>query len=236
MKLLDKDEIVQKKNLERKFEIDEGVKLASTIDTLRDTKAKEEKTLKVFRDASFTQIKKDLAVLGEQKVFLTEENRSLQEQNRILRIPLDDEWKTLKEEKQKLEESKKEHSSNISEFLEQSRALDKREKDLESEEEDMNEERAETRRLLEGAVETSGQAKFVLAEATKTAEAIITKAEVREKEVISRELTVSARERDIISSKELLDSRKVSLDIRERKINDKYEQLLRTTKEAKKHG
>lgn len=95
MKLLRKQEIVLKKNDERKKEIDEGVKLAKTVDVLRQTLGKEQANLAKFRTETLKSIQLDIDnkikerdELGGQINTLKEElekkKRKLQEINKII--------------------------------------------------------------------------------------------------------------------------------------------------------
>jgi chromosome segregation ATPase len=60
MKLLDKKKIVEIKAKERQTEINEGIKLAKRIDSLREIQAEEEKSLAVFRNATLKKINDDI--------------------------------------------------------------------------------------------------------------------------------------------------------------------------------
>jgi hypothetical protein len=77
MRLLDKKTIAVQKSEERKKEIEEGVKLAKSIDALRETHAKEQVSLKNFRDAMLRSIKEEIDTLIKQKESLKEEIKNL---------------------------------------------------------------------------------------------------------------------------------------------------------------
>lgn len=77
MKLLDKKTISQQRSNERKMEIDEGIKLAKKIDTLRETASKEEQNLANFRQASLDVIHTEIRTLTDEKHKLIEEIMNL---------------------------------------------------------------------------------------------------------------------------------------------------------------
>ncbi len=60
MRLLEKLQINLSKAIERKTEVDQGKKLAASVDALRELKAKEEASLTLFRDQTIAAIKKDI--------------------------------------------------------------------------------------------------------------------------------------------------------------------------------
>lgn len=80
MKLLKKEDIQQDYALERKLQIDEGMKLANRIDGLRKTLAAEEQRLKTFREGTLKAIHAEIAPLILQKQELEKEIKALQEQ------------------------------------------------------------------------------------------------------------------------------------------------------------
>lgn len=78
MKLLDKKEVLQAKNLTRETEINEGAKLARKIDALRETAALEEKKLAEFREKTLNIIKEEVDVLILRRNKLREEIHTLE--------------------------------------------------------------------------------------------------------------------------------------------------------------
>lgn len=103
MKILPKKtEIILKKNNERKLEIEEGVKLAKTIDQLRKTKVEEEASLRRFRSESLGIVKKEIDSYISQRDSLIEEVESLKRSRSELQKPLSAEWDKVKKEKDDL--------------------------------------------------------------------------------------------------------------------------------------
>jgi hypothetical protein len=85
MKLLEKNEISKIKGIERKMEIDEGIKLAKRVDTLRELSAKEQTSLSKFRDESLKQIRIEIDSLITERNNLILENKELEKKNNALR-------------------------------------------------------------------------------------------------------------------------------------------------------
>lgn len=135
MKLLDKKTIEVQKSNERKREVEEGMKLARSVDTLRETHSKEQINLKKFRDATLKSIKEECNVLEVQKNALLNEITALEEKRLQAQQPLD-----LTIERKKVEIEKKEVFELKTDLLNRETALisrealvqniDKREKQL----------------------------------------------------------------------------------------------------------
>lgn len=87
MKLLPRQEIAALKSIELKKEIDEGAKLVKKIYVLRETAAKEESTLAVFREKTLGLIREDVMRLSQER--------------NVLRIEVD----LLRKEKQELSDT-----------------------------------------------------------------------------------------------------------------------------------
>lgn len=236
MRLLDKNTIVQQKSLERKLEIDEGIKLANKVDTLRRVSAEEEKKLNTFREESLRKIREDIVPLAEKKVSLENEILVLEGIKKKLREPLDSEWLKVEEGKKVLAMDRKVLDEQKDKVFADFKELDNRRKKIEIEERRQASVRASIERELEEAVLHNGEAKKVLSESRKEADAIVKSAQDRLKLVVDREANVAARERDIINTKEVLAKKEKDLNLRELALQDKYKQLEITQTRLKKHG
>ena len=107
MKLLPKKQDLDKaKNDERKRAIDEGIKLAESVDKLRQAKLNEEKSLREWREANIKAVKVEIDKALEEKGSLlkeVEDARALREQ---LLKPLDKEWVEVKKAKEEVVKEK----------------------------------------------------------------------------------------------------------------------------------
>lgn len=73
MKLLNKDDIAHKKAQERQREVEEGLKLAKKVDSLREVRAAEEVALHTFRDETLKTIKASIVELEARAAILRAE-------------------------------------------------------------------------------------------------------------------------------------------------------------------
>lgn len=78
MKLLKKEDIQQDYALERKLQIDEGMRLAHKIDSLRKSYVEEEQKLKIFREESLRAILAEINPLILKRQKLEAEIKALQ--------------------------------------------------------------------------------------------------------------------------------------------------------------
>lgn len=95
MKLLDKKVIAEQKSSERKREVEEGMKLAKSVDALRTTHAEEQQKLKKFRDETLKLIKVEIGDLEKVRESLKKEIVVLEEKKKKAQAPIDlsNEWK-----------------------------------------------------------------------------------------------------------------------------------------------
>lgn len=84
MKLQGKKAIQNQANIQKKQQIDEGIKIATRVDDLRRTLAQEEQNLSFFRDRSIEALRKDIEPLVKERDSLKIEIKDLLEQKKIL--------------------------------------------------------------------------------------------------------------------------------------------------------
>lgn len=126
MRLLTKNEVQTLKNADRKREIDEGVKLAKKVDTLRKTSSEEESRLRLVREASTAQVLGDIARLVAEKTELEIGNSELKAERLKLEAPID-----LTEAWDEVDALGKKNESIADELLEKEITITKRESDVE---------------------------------------------------------------------------------------------------------
>lgn len=78
MRLLDKKEITADSALERKRQIDEGLRLAKRIDALRQTELEEQAKLGKFRTETLKILKEEVDMLQAKKKALLKEIETLE--------------------------------------------------------------------------------------------------------------------------------------------------------------
>lgn len=87
--LLPSTKDVQKERTEeRRNLIDEGIKIARKIDSLRDTLGKEERALKQFRDNSMSIVLKEIRVLQDERDSLKAQVKGLKKLKNTLQADI----------------------------------------------------------------------------------------------------------------------------------------------------
>lgn len=230
MRLLNKNEVNNAKVLDRQREVAEGTKLAAKVDTLRELHAIEEKGLEDFRQKTVKQIREEIDGLGAHKMALLSDISELEQERKLLQIPLDGEWEKVTKLQQVLFEEKAwldEREEKLTEDLEEANADAE---ELEKEKERVVDERERSKEMVASSGRILGEAKETLADVQSKADVILKVAEFREKETIHRELRVAAQERDNNMVTEHNRAWDNNLVTRERALKDKYATLERTMK------
>lgn len=140
MKLLpQKSDIEKSKQIERKFQIDQGVELAKNIDDMRELRAREETSLKQWRKQTIAAIQIEINQKNLEKESLNDDIAALREVRQSLLEPLNAEWKELNQAEETLEKRKLLLIQEKNEFHKKEKELDKREKTIENIEKNLRE-------------------------------------------------------------------------------------------------
>ncbi len=230
MKLLSKSDVVTLKSKERKMEIDEGVKLATRVDALREKSAQEETRLMKFRDETLqklhTDIDSKISELDEwtRKVDEVKANRD------YLLKPLDDKWDELHRKEEEVKRREEDCDSTIAIFEEKIRVIDEHEKELQldrqklsNKEDSINlilteshKDRVRAHQELEDATRARINADILLTETLKSVKLRENEVAIREREVLVVETNNRILMQEIENEKvQLLDQRQTL----EREIN-----------------
>lgn len=231
MRLLTKNEITKIRTDERKLEIDEGMKLANKVDTLRRTVLEEEAKITKFRDENIKQLREEITDGVEEKGELLAEIEALKAQKAILLEPLDAKWEKVEEQERlliELQESLNEQSLNIG-YLQSETEKQLTEANLDRERAAEQRSLAEKELLAAQIDHENSEAVFGLAEAEK--DQLVKEYENKFSALVARENELAAKERDIAATEELLATRQRNLNALEAQINDRYQTLLRTEEE-----
>ena len=130
MKLLKKSVLSQELNTQRKQQIDEGVYLATNIDTLRKSLNELEEQYQNFAQNKQIELDKQFKSLEIELKEKRLELQSLEERRIELLRPLNDEWFMLTQEKELFREKEEKLSKDILLFNENKKDIDKKNKEL----------------------------------------------------------------------------------------------------------
>lgn len=228
-RLLDKKLVTAALATERKQEIDKGIKLAKSIDALRETRVKEESELQDFRINTIRKIQIEIDAKIEENDRLSSENKLLREQRILAEAPID-----LKEEWQKVREDKQTFSSWQESLTQQSIELLAREQDSQVLSEELkrgivsvSEQLALAKRTLESAEQKYILADEALERAERQAQEILRDAQQRENHLRVREEDATNREIFLSKREVLVDAHEVDLSNREQKLKSRQELFIK---------
>ena len=225
MKLLPKTKIVSLKADERKKEIEEGAKLAKTIDVLRQTKASEETNLRKFREGSFASIKLEIDALLQERDAIQFQVTSLEEKNAQLKTGLDQESERLLLEKERLTDLDNTLRSQNEGLITASNTLLEDKHAFTLEQERLISLKLETERIAQLASEKERASEKNLAQATKRLETITELMTDSENEIKRKEADIVYRELDVRNAWDAVNKEKDRLTTLEKELTTKISTL-----------
>lgn len=230
MKLLDRNTLNNQKSLERKREIDEGVKLARKLDTLREEVSKEEVKLKKYLAETSHEVQTQINALVEEKSSLEEEIQTLSEERKILVEPLDNAWKEVKEREVKISEKEEELIQKYEDIKNKEKELRKRKAELDLEEERQQDSQKGIAKLFKEASQETLKARSLVQDATRREKEVDRKATETTRILTNREKEIEAREIDLGNLRIFLEKKDKELQNEDRRLKDLYQTLLRNQK------
>lgn len=230
MKLLLKSQIIKLKSSEKQKEIEEGLKLAKRVDSLREIQAREDKVLKDFRTNTLSEISKETLKESKKLDSLKSEVKDLEERREKALKPLDEELIKLSDRKKEIEEFERIINNRGREVANEKLDLSKRDLEL------VNKERA-VETLNKGAKElfltadsSNEQAKAKLDESVR----VFNKATIDSNGIINKamekEKLLEAREKRIFDKEEELRTKEIDLAKQFSVLRDREETLKRNLK------
>ena len=138
MKLLSKSEVVRAKSIERQQQIDEGLKLAKKVDSLREIVANEEEALNKFRTQTLEEIHQQITSKSKELEYLVSEVNDLEKRQKEALRPLNKEREEIQALRESVEESFRELREREVTLTQQERDVEKKQKDVLSKEKRAN--------------------------------------------------------------------------------------------------
>lgn len=204
MKLLDKKTVNLEKAKEKKLEIDEGVKLAKKVATLREAASKEEISLKKFRDENLKNILKEVeeATLKRDSILAQAQDAEARRE-RALR-PLTEEKEEIKAQKEELAQANQQIDEKLLSLTQKELSLDKREKDIALEEDRISDEKKRIEANYADSLREKEQSDRILRETKAHETKILSELEIKGKELLVREAKVMERETELSDRKSVV--------------------------------
>lgn len=227
MRLLDKFQINTSKALERKLEVDEGKKLAGSVDALRELQSKEQSSLSQWRDAAMSQAKRDIGESLAELAGVRSQIATAQQQRDALNKPLTDREREIDLKDAKL-------NQRVTELDERELAIRIKEGTVGTKEQDLNVKEVHLNELETGTISLNleaqrreKEARTLLRDAEKTSQAAKDYKAAVDADIGARQVDLAARENAADLRQNAQDREEVRLSLRERAIIDREEQLER---------
>lgn len=236
IRLLAKSDIDRAKANDRQREVNEGMKLAKNVDSLRETRAHEESVLNKFRDESLKETTEKISTLSKQKESLEDEVSKLQEDRIRLSAPIDltEEWEKVKRDRVEVDKDKEENFNRDIELVAREVEVHSSRKEIEDEKLRIENQKEITRKFLNEAdinLSESSKTKKEVNEWKKEAQEEMK----RQEEALSfRERNVKAREQELLVEKEKADKDRKDIQIQQIRLKDQRETLERALNRLKK--
>lgn len=202
MRLLSRIEINTQKSREREQEVQEGMKLAKRVDSLREIQAQEEASLTKFRIKTLAKIHEETKEKAARLQEITQEVQKLSLERIELQRPLDKAWKDV--------------ATKQNEIIAQEEELKKKEEDIENRDVELasqihsvaiearrlGSEKAHVAQVQKETKRSLSEAKDVLFEANNIKDRTIRAKERIENELTHREALAAVRERECMIREE----------------------------------
>lgn len=234
IRLLQKKEIDVIKAKERKIEIDEGVKLAKRIDSLREIQAEEEASLYKFRCETVSKIGKEITEKSFERDTLIHEISQLKDKRVALEKPLTAEWKSLEKEKESFAGEKKEFDKQKDLLSQKDKEVSQRIKETVDEFQRAEEKEERANKFLVEADDIKKTAEEIFISNKKERQEIKKAKRDIEKDFEIRNGRCTERGTKLITWEKDLTEKETDLANREYVLTDKYKTFERAQKYAKR--
>lgn len=233
MKLLGKQDIAKLKASEKKRDIDEGLKLAKRVDSLREVHADEEASLEKFRHETLANITAEITERSHELSTITVEVAKARRARDEALKPLDDERNALAKERNDLIEERKQAEVVKAENDAREHKLNQLIKLARVVMEHVKQRGERSAGLHLDATRDRTEASNLLAEAKSVQESALQFKSNVEAELAQRDMSVASTERRQTMRDEAQDKRERDLNARETALLDREQTLQRN---LERHG
>lgn len=219
MRLLEKQQIDAHKALEKKKEVDEGMKLARTVDNLRKVKNEEEANLRKFRDQTLIAIKAELDGLIKERDAIQTQVTALREERILAEAPIDlvKEWKQVKEDQKDIQTVKTDLFDRETKVIQQETYVESVKKDLFGREERVKEAENLAQRYVDEKKIAYDEAERVRAHVEESSTKFTKLVREEEERLRAKEHDLKMREVDLDNEKQQIEKEKA--DIKTEKLH-----------------
>lgn len=229
MRLLDKKSVNTDLAHQKKLQIEEGVKLASKVDVLRETVVKEEGNLQRFRGETIQFVQKEIDEKIQERALLEKGNVFLREERIRLSAPIDltEAWEEVKTGKTEILSWKESLSEKEVRMIARECDVVDKEQSLSKRTEAITRKEKLTERTLVGAQEKFEKASVTLEKAQEEGSKLVNDAVHREQLVTLRESDATVKEVALLEREKAATVHELDLSNRELALKDRYETFVK---------
>lgn len=234
IKLLKKSEVDTAKAQDKQREINEGMKLASRVDSLRKTQAEEEASLEKFRKETVSKINREILSKTEELDILKHEVEILEDRKRVALEPLDEQWDEIRVKQDELTGYAIQLNSEKSELESKKSDLEVEIERISTEKRRVSRERDDSISNLAKSDENRSKTVSELSEAKRIKLSAVTMKESVVKELKERDAVVASKERDVSNKYLQLEKDRKALEKERVRLLDQRGTLERAMNRLKK--
>lgn len=235
MKLLKKSDVNVLAGIEKKKQIDEGVKIATKIDVLRETLVNEEANFEKFRVNSLATLKAEIAPLAKEKENLVSEVEELKKTRQELLAPVDltQAWERVTKLNEQVENSKIDVLTRETSILGREENARSKEKDLSKREIKVKEAEETANTHLLDAENLKESAEVIRDNALTYKSEVEQEVEERYSTLKTKEANFEVKVRELSIAQDKVKAKEKELRIKEIQLIDREGTLARNIKRLK---
>lgn len=227
MKLPTKTDVTKQKAAEKQREIEEGMKLAKRVDTLRGVAAEEEASLEKFRRETVAQISEEISRINDKREALSREVKELEDRKKSALEPLAELEEKLDKRRVDIEHAEGLLREEGAQSEQRSHDLDVREKLVVKAETQARYTQEEAKRQYEESVILKEEAEKRLRSSELIHSRSVQEASTRERHLQEREQWLREREDACLYKEEALRKQEIELAKELTRIRDREQVLER---------
>lgn len=204
LKLLSKREVDEAKTREDKRKIDEGIKIARKVDSLRELHADTESSYHSYRTNALSQIQSEIDAKIVEREELESGNKVLRVERNRLETPVDltDAWNEVQEAQESIDRVRDDQDARSEILAKREEKLAATEESISVRQERINTNENETNRLLLKAAQDSKAAQDAKDDAERSRIAAFHDKQQQDDLLASREGLIKSRESDLAAQEE----------------------------------
>lgn len=233
IRLLPKSEIDKRKAEEQRLALQEGLKVAKRVDTLREIAASEEAAFEKYRTTSLKDIQSDIQLRFQEKEQLEADLVKMRSERNALLVPITHKWLEIEEVEGRLNTKEAALSKEEAYLIGEKIDLDQRVREAKAKEGRAEDLKTLASAMFSKAEKTVATAKEESANMRNRAQAELSLVELKDLEVSKREQGAIIKEAQIKERESRIEKYEADLAKREHTLRAGWKNLERTANKLK---